>query len=291
MKHDARFVIAHWGKGFGMAQLQRKTTVAEATTQTATGIAATTINVEQRKPLVPHVATVPPTPKETTLETTAAAMPVTYQIVEHDADVRKLIDHANRNLGVVGYTEHGLRHVTLVARIARNVVRILGYDEQIQEVTAIAGILHDIGNVVNRRGHPNSGAVMSMPILQRLGMPMDDIAVVMGAIGSHGDDGGGLAEPVHAVCAAKSDVHRSRVRNPDPSTFDAHDRVNYAVVSSFLRVDADEKTITLELTIDTAISSVMDYFEIFLPRMLQSKRAAEFLGCRFHIEINGNTIL
>ena len=281
----------------GMTHLSKKATVAEAiTTQTASGMNATTVSVAEKKPLIPQVATVPPTPRETTPETTAAAMPVTYHIVEHDPDVRKLIDHANRNLGVVGYTEHGLRHVTLVARIARNVVRILGYDEHMQELTAIAGIMHDIGNVVNRRGHPNSGAAMSMTILQRLGMPMDDIAVVMGAIGSHGDDGGGLAEPVHAVCAAlivadKSDVHRSRVRNTDQSTFDAHDRVNYAVVSSFLRVDADEKTITLELTIDTAISSVMDYFEIFLPRMLQSKRAAEFLGCRFHIEINGNTIL
>jgi uncharacterized protein len=280
-----------------MAQTPKKTTVAEATSmQNTVGLATTAVSVEQRKPIAPQVAAVPPTPKETTPETTAAAMPVTYQMVEHDADVRKLIDHANRNLGVVGYTEHGLRHVTLVARIARNVMRILGYDEHTQELTAIAGILHDIGNVVNRRGHPNSGAVMSMPILQRLGMPMDDIAVVMGAIGSHGDDGGGLAEPVQAVCAAlivadKSDVHRSRVRNPDPTSFDAHDRVNYAVVSSFLRVDADEKTITLELTIDTAISSVMDYFEIFLPRMLQSKRAAEFLDCRFHIEVNGHTIL
>ncbi len=274
-----------------------KTTTAEATSiQNAAGLTTTSVSVEQRKPLTPQAATIPPTPKETTAETAAAAMPVTYQMVEHDAEVRKLIDHANRNLGVVGYTEHGLRHVTLVARIARNVIRILGYDEHTQELTAIAGIMHDIGNVVNRRGHPSSGAVMSMPILQRLGMPMDDIAVVMGAIGSHGDDGGGLAEPVHAVCAAlivadKSDVHRSRVRNPDPATYDAHDRVNYAVVSSFLRVDADEKTITLELTIDTAISSVMDYFEIFLPRMLQSKRAAEFLGCRFHIEINDHTIL
>ena len=279
-----------------MGQTPKQTTVAEATNAPPAAEMATRISVGQKKPLAPHVATVPPTPKKTTPETTADAMPVTYQMVEHDADVRKLIDHANRNLGVVGYTEHGLRHVTLVARIARNVVRILGYDEHTQEIAAIAGILHDIGNVVNRRGHPNSGAVMAMPILQRLGMPMDDIAVVMGAIGSHGDDGGGLAEPVHAVCAAlivadKSDVHRSRVRNPDPATFDAHDRVNYAVVSSFLRVDADEKTITLELTIDTAISSVMDYFEIFLPRMLQSKRAAEFLGCRFHIEINGHTIL
>lgn len=280
-----------------MAHMEKKRAVAEATTvQASTSMTATTVSVAPAKPLLPQIATVPPQPKETTPETTAAAMPVTYAMVEHDAELRKLIDHANRNLGVVGYTEHGLRHVTLVARIARNVVRILGYDEHTQELAAIAGITHDIGNVVNRRGHPNTGAVMSMPILQRLGMPMDDIAVVMGAIGSHGDDGGGLAEPVHAVCAAlivadKSDVHRSRVRNPDLTTFDAHDRVNYAVVSSFLRVDADDKTITLELTIDTEISSVMDYFEIFLPRMLQSKRAAEFLGCRFHIEINGHTIL
>lgn len=272
------------------------TTVATATNSNGTADGATTVSVQTQRRMQPQVATVPPTPRATTPETTAEAMPVTYQVVEHDADVRRLIDHANRNLGVVGYTEHGLRHVTLVARIARNVVRILGFDEHTQELAAIAGILHDIGNVVNRRGHPNSGAVMAMTILQRLGMPMDDIALVMGAIGSHGDDGGGLAEPVHAVCAAlivgdKSDVHRSRVRNPDPATFDAHDRVNYAVTSSFLRVDAAEKTITLELTIDTAQSSVMDYFEIFLPRMLQSKRAAEFLGCRFHIEINGNTIL
>lgn len=280
-----------------MAQITNKpATVATATNDNGEAGEATTVRVQTQRRMQPQVATVPPTPKATTPETTVAAMPVTYQIVEHDADVRKLIDHANRNLGVVGYTEHGLRHVTLVARIARNVVRILGFDERTQELAAIAGILHDIGNVVNRRGHPNSGAVMAMTILQRLGMPMDDIALVMGAIGSHGDDGGGLAEPVHAVCAAlivadKSDVHRSRVRNPDPTTFDAHDRVNDAVTSSFLRVDAVERTITLELTIDTAQSSVMDYFEIFLPRMLQSKRAAEFLGCRFHIEINGNTIL
>jgi len=179
-----------------MGQEAKKTTVAEATsTQTTNGLTATTISVGQKKPISPQVATVPPTPRDTTPETAAAAMPVTYQMVEHDADVRKLIDHANRNLGVVGYTEHGLRHVTLVARIARNVVRILGYDEHTQELAAIAGILHDIGNVVNRRGHPNSGAVMSMPILQRLGMPMDDIAVVMGATGSHGDDGTSPAQP------------------------------------------------------------------------------------------------
>ncbi len=269
-------------------------TVTEVTAKTNGETA--TVRVVPRKPVTPQAATVPPTPVATTPATTADAMPVTFATVEHDADVRTLIDHANRNLGVIGYTEHGLRHVTLVARIARNVLRLLGFDEHTQELAAVAGIMHDIGNVVNRRGHPNHGAVMAMPILQRLGMPMGDIAIVMGAIGSHGDDGGGLAEPVHAVCAAliiadKSDVHRSRVRNTDIATFDAHDRVNYAVESSFLRVDADQKTITLELTIDTTMSSVLDYFEIFLPRMLQSKRAAEFLGCRFHIEINGNTVL
>lgn len=273
-------------------------TVANATNTTVADgeIAATTVRLAPQKPLAPQTAAVPPTPVPTTEATAAAAMPATYAVVERDRDVRTLIDHANRNLGVIGYTEHGMRHVTLVARIARNVLRLLGYDERSQELAAIAAVLHDIGNVVNRRSHPTTGAAMAMPILQRLGMPMGDIAIVIGAIGSHGDDSAAPAEPVHAVCAAliiadKSDVHRSRVRNPDPATFDAHDRVNYAVESSFLRVDAEAKTTTLELTVDDAMSSVADYFEIFLPRMLQSKRAAEFLGCRFHIEINGHTVL
>ncbi len=271
----------------------------EATTTTRSAPAKSTMprmRIVPKKPMSPQIAVVPPTPTPTTLATAAAVMPVTYGIVEHDADVRVLIDHANRNLGVIGYTEHGLRHVTLVAKIARNVLRLLGFDEHSQELAAVAGVLHDIGNVVNRHGHPSSGAVMAMPILQRLGMPMNDIAIIAGAIGSHGDDGATYAEPVHAICAAliiadKSDVHRSRVRNPDPGTFDAHDRVNYAVESSFLRVDAELKTITLELTVDSEMSSVLDYFEIFLPRMLQSRRAAEFLGCRFHIEINDHVVL
>ncbi|RIK38667.1 MAG: phosphohydrolase [Chloroflexi bacterium] len=221
---------------------------------------------------------------------------VTFEIVRNDPEVRALIEQANTNLGVLGYTEHGERHVALVARIARNVLRFLDYDEETQELAAIAGYLHDIGNVVSRHDHAHTGALLAHAVLHRLGMPPHDIAIVMGAIGSHGDDGGRLGEAVHPIGAAliladKSDVHRSRVRNPDPTTFDAHDRVNYAAQSSFLRVDELQKTITLELTIDTSVAQVMHYFEIFLPRMLMSRRAAEFLGCAFHINVNGVELL
>lgn len=217
-------------------------------------------------------------------------------MVRHDPEVAALIEQANANLGVMGYSEHGVRHVTLVSRIAVNVLKHLGYDEQVQELAAIAGYLHDVGNAISRYDHSYTGAILARDILVRMGMPPADVAIVMAAIGSHGDDSGRLGEPVHPVSAAlilgdKSDVHRSRVRNPDPATFDAHDRVNYAATSSFLRVDDEAKTITLELTIDTTVAQVMHYFEIFLPRMLMSRRAAEFLGCDFHIEINDVELL
>jgi metal-dependent HD superfamily phosphatase/phosphodiesterase len=225
-----------------------------------------------------------------------AVASVPLDLVRNDPEVQTLIAQANKNLGVLGFTEHGFRHVGLVANIARNVLRLLGYDARVQELAAIAGYLHDIGNVVSRHNHANTSAVMSHVILNRLGMVHEDTALVMGAIGAHGDDGGRLGEPVHPASAAliladKSDVHRSRVRNPDPATFDQHDRVNYAATSSFLRVAAEEQTITLELTIDTAIAPVMNYFEIFLPRMLMSRRAAEHLGCEFHITINEVVVL
>jgi hypothetical protein len=173
---------------------------------------------------------------------------------------------------------------------------LLEYDERQQELAAIAGYLHDIGNVVSRHGHATSSALLAHSILVRLGMSPLDVAVVLSALGSHGDDHGRLGEAVNPVSAAviladKSDVHRSRVRNNDPSTFDQHDRVNYAATSSFLRVDAAAKTITLELTIDTEIAPVMHYFEIFLPRMLMSRHAAELLDCEFHIVINEVVVL
>ena len=221
---------------------------------------------------------------------------VTFDMVRDDPEVAALIEQANANLGVMGYSEHGVRHVMLVARIAVNILKHLGYDEQEQSLAAIAGYLHDIGNAISRYDHSLTGAVLARDILRRMGMPPADVAIVMAAIGSHGDDAGRLGEPVHPVSAAlimadKSDVHRSRVRNPDPTTFDAHDRVNYAATSSFLRVDDEAKTITLELDIDTSVAQVMHYFEIFLPRMLMSRRAAEFLGCAFHIEINDVELL
>ncbi|MDP9363822.1 MAG: HD domain-containing protein [Chloroflexota bacterium] len=221
---------------------------------------------------------------------------LTLEAVRSDAEVQGFIRQANKNLGVLGFTEHGFRHVGLVANIARNVLRLLGYDARQQELAAIAGYMHDIGNVVSRHGHATTGAILAHPILNRLGMGPDDVAVVLGAIGSHGDDHHRLGEPVHPVSAAliladKSDVHRSRVRNNDPTSFDQHDRVNYAATASFLRVDAAAHTITLELTIDTAMAPVMEYFEIFLPRMLMSRHAATLLQCEFHITINEAVVL
>ena len=224
------------------------------------------------------------------------AASLTLETVRADAEVQALIRQANKNLGVLGFTEHGFRHVGLVSNIARNVMRLLDYDSRQQELAAIAGYLHDIGNIVSRHGHASTGAMLAYPILTRLGMAPEDTAIVLGAIGSHGDDHGRLGEPVHPPSAAliladKSDVHRSRVRNPDPTSFDQHDRVNYAATSSFLRVSSEAKTITLELTIDTSIAPVMHYFEIFLPRMLMSRRASEHLGCDFHITMNEVVLL
>jgi uncharacterized protein len=215
--------------------------------------------------------------------------------VKADPEVQAFIRNANRNLGAIGYTEHGFRHVGLVANIARNILKRMGFDRRQQELAAIAAYLHDIGNVVSRLDHARTGALLAHGILRRLGATPEDTAIVMGAIGSHEDEGH-IGEPVHAVSAAliladKADVHRSRVRNPDPTTFDQHDRVNFAATSSRLRIDPDTTSVTLELEIDTSIAPVMHYFEIFLPRMLMSRRAAEALGYAFHITINDVSVL
>jgi hypothetical protein len=220
---------------------------------------------------------------------------VTLDAVKSDPEVQSLIRNANRNLGAIGYTEHGFRHVGLVASIARNILKRMGFDRRHQELAAVSGYLHDIGNVVSRHDHARTGALLAHQILKRLGANYEDTAIVMGAIGSHEDEGH-LGDPVHAVSAAliladKADVHRSRVRNSDPTAFDQHDRVNYAATSSRLHVDPESKSITLQLVIDTEIAPVMHYFEIFLPRMLMSRRAAEALGSEFHITINDVTVL
>ncbi|HLJ62258.1 MAG TPA: HD domain-containing protein [bacterium] len=213
--------------------------------------------------------------------------------IKRDREVEAYIAKADEYTAAIGYTEHGLRHANLVASIAANVLRHLGREERDVQLAAIAGYLHDIGNVVGRVSHEHTGALLAVRILGRLGMDAVEMAVVMGAIGNHEEQTGEPVSPVSAalIIGDKSDVHRTRVRNPEPTSFDIHDRVNYAVEHSFLRVDERARTITLELTINTTMSQVMEYFEIFLPRMVMCRRAATLLGCQFKLQINGTKLL
>lgn len=218
---------------------------------------------------------------------------ITLDDVKKDPQVGAYIKRADENLAVVGYTEHGPRHCGLVAKVARKTLLELNISEREAELSAIAGYLHDIGNVFNRLNHPYTGAVLAHTLLRDMGMDIDEITTIVSAIGNHDDDGW---EPVNRVSAGliladKSDVHRSRVRNPDMIKFDIHDRVNYAVNHSRLDVNREKATITLALTIDVKISSVMEYFEIFLSRMLYCKRAANFLKTQFSLHINDNNLL
>ncbi|MBE0467779.1 MAG: HD domain-containing protein [Candidatus Desulforudis sp.] len=218
---------------------------------------------------------------------------ITLQDVKNNPTVDSYIRNGNRFLGVMGFTEHSYRHVNLVSSIARNILERLGHSGRDAELAAIAGYLHDIGNVVSRSHHGISGALIALSALQEMGMPPDEIAKVISAIANHEEEYG---QPINVVSAAliladKSDVHRSRVRNPDFATFDIHDRVNYAVEHSFLWVHEDRRAITLELTIDIEICPVMEYFEIFLSRMSLCRRAANFLNSNFELVINGAKLL
>jgi metal-dependent HD superfamily phosphatase/phosphodiesterase len=218
---------------------------------------------------------------------------VTFDFVREHPRVRLYIRMADAALEAIGYTEHGERHVGLVSRIAFNVLKRMGRPDRQCELAAIAGYLHDIGNAVNRDHHAQTGAVMAMHLLSDFGMPDEEILPVMTAIGNHHENDG---DPVNDIAAAliladKSDVHRTRVRNPDMIKFDIHDRVNYSVQKSFLNVDEDGKHITLELTLDSDISHVMEYFEIFMTRMLASRKAAKHLGATFGLQVNGNRLV
>ena len=218
---------------------------------------------------------------------------ITVDDIKKDSEVKTFLEKGNKYLGTMGFTEHSYRHVSLVSNIAFNILERLNYSKREAELAAVAGYLHDIGNVVSREDHGQTGAVISYSILNRLGMPVDEIATVISAIGNHEEQYGHAINIVASalILADKSDVHRSRVRNEDVSTFDIHDRVNYAAEHSFLTVNAEAKTITMELTIDLEISTVMEYFEIFLTRMIMCRRAADFLGCDFALEINGAKLL
>jgi len=218
---------------------------------------------------------------------------VTLEDVRRDPEVKALMKRAAEQMDILGYTEHGERHAGLVANIAQNILLRLGYPARTAELAAIAGYLHDIGNVIHRENHAHSGALIAWEVLRRLGMPLDEITLIMGAVGNHEEERG---DPVSAISAAviiadKADVHRSRVRNPDMLSFDIHDRVNYAAQRSFVRVDAERRVIALEVDIDTNISRVMEYFEIFMDRMLIARRAVRFLDCEFQLIINNVRLL
>ena len=216
-----------------------------------------------------------------------------FETIRNNPEIRTYITQADASLLALGYTEHSFAHVTRCAQVAADLLSRLGYEDRQVELARISGYMHDIGNVVNRVDHAQSGAVMAFRILDKMGMAPEDVAVVVTAIGNHDE---GTAYPVNAVAAAliladKSDVRRSRVRNQATIRFDIHDRVNYAVERSDLKLDTDAKTLTLELTIDTEISSVMDYFEIFMNRMILCRKAAEYFGLEFRMTINGSAVL
>lgn len=220
-------------------------------------------------------------------------MKVTYETVKSNGEIRTYITQADASLIALGFTEHSFAHVTKCAETASALLRDLGYGEREVELAKIAGFMHDIGNVVNRNDHAQSGAVMAFRLLDKMGMEPADVAAVITAIGWHDDK---TAYPVNAVAAAllladKTDVRRSRVRNKETLSFDIHDRVNYAVERSDLDLDTQAKTITLTLSINNEFCAVMDYFEIFLDRMLLCRKAAEFFGLTFKLDINGLMLL
>ena len=216
---------------------------------------------------------------------------IKFDDVKHDKAVLAYIKSADDSLCALGFTEHGLAHVGKVADMAADILSVLGYPEREVELARIAGLLHDIGNIVNRVKHSQSGALMAFRILDKMGMEPEEIAKVVTAIGNH-DEGEGV--PVSNIAAAliladKSDVRRSRVRETDVAP-DIHDRVNSSVDSAELKIDKDAGTVSLILKIDTAVASVMEYFEIFLGRMMMCRKAADKLGLKFCIEINGQKI-
>jgi metal-dependent HD superfamily phosphatase/phosphodiesterase len=218
---------------------------------------------------------------------------ITFEDIKNSKEIQTYITKADDSLIELGFTEHSFAHVGKVASQAQEILLKLGYDQRTAELARIAGFMHDIGNVVNRVDHAQSSAIMAFRILDKMGMDVAEIATIISAIGNHDES---TAVPVNAVAAAliladKSDVRRSRVRNRDKATFDIHDRVNYSVESSNLVIDAENKYSILELRIDTELFTIMDYFEIFLGRMLLCRRASEFLKLRFKLVINGVELL
>ncbi len=218
---------------------------------------------------------------------------MTYNDILHNEEVLALLERGNHDLGVLGYTDHSTAHTALVADRAAYVLRQLDYSAHDQELAKIAGFMHDIGNAVNRKNHGEYGAILANQILKEMGMGVADRMVIISAIGNHDEGTGGARDAVSAavILGDKSDVRRNRVREKDKEKFDIHDRVNYAVTGSSLKVDAQQKTISLNLQVDEKICTMYEYFDIFLGRMLMCRSAAEMLGCRFRLTVNGGKVL
>ena len=218
---------------------------------------------------------------------------ITYEEIKNNEVIKTYINAADDALNALGYTEHSFAHVTYVAEKAGSILETLGYPERTVELTKIAGYMHDIGNVINRVDHSQSGAVMAFRILDNMHMDPTEIAMIISAIGNHDEGSGVPVSPMAAalILADKSDVRRNRVRNDDMSTFDIHDRVNYSVKKSELKINEAHTIIKLKLFVDTHYGSVMDYFEIFMQRMMLCRKAAEKLGLQFKLMINEQQLI
>ena len=208
-------------------------------------------------------------------------------------EVLALLERGNYNLGVMGFTDHSMAHCALVADRAAYILKMLGYSDHEQELARIAGCMHDIGNAVNRKNHAEYGAILANQILKEEGMALEDRMVVMSAIGNHDESTGGPKDPVSAalILADKSDVRQNRVRTTDREKFDIHDRVNYAVTGHNLKVDPEERKISLNLQIDESVCTMYEYFDIFLGRMMMCREAAQMLGAKFRLTVNGGKVL
>ena len=218
---------------------------------------------------------------------------LTLDDIKRSPAIKTYVQSADRVMQAMKFTEHGFAHAGIASHVAAHILSALNYDDRTCELASIAGYMHDIGNNINRYDHAQSGASMAFTLLSQMGMDPDETAMIVTAIGHHDEGSGGPVHPISAalIIADKSDVRRSRVRDKADINIDIHDRVNYAVTDSELEVFPVEKIIRLGLTIDTRICPVMEYFEIFLSRMLMCRKAAEYLGCRFTLDINGTKLL
>lgn len=219
-------------------------------------------------------------------------MEVTYSQIKNNKEINLLIEKGNQVLRELGYTEHSKKHAAKTAETAAMILKELGYGKHKVELARIAGYMHDIGNSINRTDHAHTGGMLAYSILKGLEMPLEDMLTVTSAIGHHDEATGAPVDEVSAalILADKSDVRRNRVQNPYPAKFDAHDRVNYAVLSCKMAIDKEKRTINVQIELDDSICTVMDYFEIFLKRMVMCRKAAEKLQCRFKLSANGNKL-